>query len=305
MSFSITTAFVQQFSGNVRHLAHQTQARLRRTVIEDTLAGDSSYLEQLAPTAARKVTSRHSDTPVMNSQHLRRRVTAYDYDWGDLIDKLDKVRLLIDPTSAYAMNAAMALNRGTDDEIIAAYFATAYTGHDGSTAVTWPNGNSESTPAQPGGTQVAVNAWNYGVGSGNTGLTVSKLIEAGVALDAAEGEEDEERFLVLAAKQKGNLLATTEATSDDYAAVKALHEGKLNFFMGFNIIHSERLLKDSNGYTRVPAYRKSAMGLGIAKDIEGQVSQRVDKRYAWQVYADMSIGATRLEEAKLVEILCA
>ena len=56
--------------------------------------------------------------------------------------------------------------------------------------------------------------------------------------------------------------------------------------------------------TRVPAFRKSARGLGIAKDISGQISLRPDKRFATYVYADMAVGAARLEEAKLVEIVC-
>ena len=305
MSFSITDAFVQQFSGNVKFLAQQEQSRLRKTVIEDQITGESAYLEQMAPTAARKVIARHSDSPIMNTQHLRRRVAPYDYDWGDLIDQEDKVRLLIDPESAYAKNAAFALERAIDDELVGAYFATAYTGHAGSTSVTWPNGNSESTPTTPAGTVVAVNSWAYGNGSGNAGLTVSKLIEASMALDAAEGDQDEERFIVIGAKQKGNLLSTTEATSSDYNEVKALVEGKINRFMGFTFIHSERLQLDSNSYTRVPAYRKSAMGLGVAKDIWSRIDERADKRFSWYVYAAMSVGATRLEEAKMVEIKCA
>lgn len=305
MSFTVTDAFVQQFTGNVSLLAQQLMSRLRPTIIEDQITGEAAYLEQLAPTAARKVIARHSDSPIMNSQHLRRRVAPYDYDWGDLIDVEDKVRLLIDPASAYARNAAAALERGIDDEIIGCLWANAYTGHAGSTVVTWPNGNSESSPTAPAGTQVAVNDWTYGTGNGNSGLTISKLISASVALDAAEGDEDEERYIVITAKQKGNLLATTEATNADYAAVKALVDGKIDTFMGFKFIHSERLSKDSNGYTRVPVYRKSGLGIGIAKDIWSRITERGDKRFSWYVYAAMSLGATRLEEAKLVELKCA
>jgi hypothetical protein len=44
------------------------------------------------------------------------------------------------------------------------------------------------------------------------------------------------------------------------------------------------------------------MGLGLAKDIDGQITQRGDKSFAWYAYVCQSIGATRLEEAKLVEI---
>lgn len=304
MSFSITDAFVQQFTGTVQLLAQQTNSRLRGTVYEENITGDSAYMEQLAPTTARKVTTRHADSPVANMQHLRRRIAVYDYDQGDLIDKEDKARLLIDPSSSYTQNIAAALRRGQDDEIIGAFFGTAYTGHSGATAVTWPNGNSESSPTAPAGTQVAVSDWTYGNGAGNSGLTISKLTSASVALDAAEGDEEEERYILITAKQKGNLLATTEATSADYNTVRALVDGKIDTFMGFKFIHSERVLKNGSGQYRIPAWRKSAMGLGIAQDIDGMVSVRGDKRFSWYCYADETIGASRLEESKLVEMIC-
>jgi hypothetical protein len=304
MSFTVTDAMVQQFGSNVRHLAQQSEARLRGKVIEENITGDSAYMEQLAPTAARKVTTRHADSPIMNTQHLRRRVSPYDYDYGDLIDRLDKLKLLIDPESEYSKAGGMAMRRGQDDELIGAFFGTAYTGHTGSTVVTWPNGNNESNPPAPGGTVIAVADWTYGTGSGPAGLTVSKLISASVALDAAEGDEEEERYILVKGKQKGDLLKTTEATSADYNTVRALYDGKIDTFVGFKFIHSERINANGSGQWRVPAWRKSGMGLGINRDIESQSALRPDKRFAQYVYCDESIGGARLEEAKVVEIVC-
>lgn len=304
MSFTIPDAMVQQFQTNVRFLAQQQMARFRGCVIEEPITGEAAYLEQLAPTAARKVIGRHADSPMMNSQHLRRRIAPYDYDWGDIVDRLDKVRLIIDPESNYTRNAAFAMQRGFDDETIAAFFGTAFVGHSGSTALTWPNGNSETTPAQAAGTQVAVNDWTYGNGSGNTGLTISKLISAQVALLQGEGDEDEPRYFGYKGKQLGNLLATTEATSADYNSIKALVDGKIDTYMGFKFVHSERLLLNGSGQTRCPAWRKSAVGIGVAKDISTNAAPRPDKRFAPYIYADMAIGAARLEEVKLVEVIC-
>src|SRR6185312_9070545 len=106
MSFTITDAFVQQFTGNVAFLAQQSASRLRGKTLEDQITGESGFMEQVAPSAARKRQSRHGDSPIMNTQHLRRRVTHFGYEWGDLVDRLDKVALLIDPTSAYAQTGA-------------------------------------------------------------------------------------------------------------------------------------------------------------------------------------------------------
>ena len=51
----------------------------------------------------------------MNTQSLRRRIAPYDYEWGDLVDREDKVRLLIDPESNYAKAGGMAMERSKDD----------------------------------------------------------------------------------------------------------------------------------------------------------------------------------------------
>lgn len=305
MSFQVTDAFVLQFTGNVRLLAQQVDSRLRGTILEQEIPAEGGYFEQIGQAPARKRQSRHADSPLMNTPHARRRIAPYDYEWGELVDQLDKVKMLIDPVSGYAQAAAAAMNRAVDDEIIAGFFGTAYTGHTGSTAVTWPNGNSEVTPTLPAGLQIAVNDTSYGNVSGNTGLTVGKLIKAKMTLLAAEGDTTEEHYIAVNGAQLGNLLATTEATNADYNTVKALVRGEIDTFLGFKFIHSERLLLNGSGYTRVPAWRKSGMGLGIAKDMEARVAERADKGFAWYVYAMESIGASRLEENKIVEIICA
>jgi len=40
--------------------------------------------------------------------------------------------------------------------------------------------------------------------------------------------------------------------------------------------------------------------LGVGKDVNARIDERADKSYATQVYYCMSIGATRMEEAKVV-----
>jgi hypothetical protein len=306
VSFTVTDAMVNQYGTNVRLLAQQKYSRFRMCVNEEQITGEAAFLEQVAPTGARKVTVRHDDSPIMNTQHLRRRIAPYDYDWGDLVDRLDKVRMLIDPASTYAQNAAFAMERAFDDETIAAAFGVAFAGHAGGTSITWPNGNSESTPSQPAGTQVGVNDWTYGNGSGNSGLTISKVISGRVALLAGEGDEDEEIYCAVTAKQVGNLLATTEFTSSDYAEVKALANRQWNGMraLGVTWLHSERLAVNGSGQTRVIMWRKSGLGIGVARAVETRIAERPDKRFGVYVYADEAIGASRLEEVKVAELVC-
>ena len=95
MSVQITTAFVEQYKSNVFHLAQQKGSRLRDAVRTETVTGKSHFFERIGSVAAQLRTSRHSDTPRMDTPHSRRKVTMDDYDWADLIDNEDKVRMLI------------------------------------------------------------------------------------------------------------------------------------------------------------------------------------------------------------------
>ena len=102
MSTQITTAFVQQYSANVQMLSQQMGSLLRDAVDTETVNGDKAFFEQVGSAAAQARTTRHGDTPLMDTPHARRMVTLTDYEYADLIDDQDKLRMLIDPTSTYA-----------------------------------------------------------------------------------------------------------------------------------------------------------------------------------------------------------
>lgn len=120
MSTQVTTAFVQQFSSNVQLLSQQRGSLLRGAVSEESVTGEKAFFDQVGAAAAIKRTSRHGDTPLVETPHSRRMVTMDSYEWADLIDDADKVRMLIDPTSTYAQAAAAAMGRAMDDAIIEA-----------------------------------------------------------------------------------------------------------------------------------------------------------------------------------------
>lgn len=296
MSFEVTTHFVQQYSANVVLLSQQKASRLRSAVMEEPIRGKLGYIDQVGSVAAQRITNRHGDSPLNNTPHRRRRIDLADYDTGDLIDQLDKVKMLNDPASTYAQAHGAAMGRAIDDVIIASFDATALTGEDGATPVAFPGGN-----------EIAINSWAYGTGTGNSGLTISKLIEAKVFLDGQEAgvDPDEPRYIACTSRQIGNLLATTETTSADYNNVKALVEGNIDKFMGFQFIRTERLPLASAGVRKVFAWVRSGVGLGVGADITARITERADKRFSWYAYFQMAIGASRLEEAKVVRVLCA
>lgn len=288
MSNQITTAFVEQYSRNVSMLSQQMGSKLRGTVDVETITGKHAFFEQIGVTAAQKKLSRHGDTPQIDTPHDRRRVSLDDYEWADLIDDSDKVRMLIDPTSSYAKAAAAAMGRSMDDVIITAFNAAADTGVSGGTSVALPSGSKFATSNQ------------------TDGLTLAKLRSAKKFFDANDVDPSLARYIVCGAQQISDLLGDSTITSADFNTVRALVQGEIDTFLGFKFVTSNRLPFDAtNTDDRLCfAYTEDAIKLAVGKDVQAKISERADKSYSTQVYYCMSVGATRMEEDKVFQIPC-
>ena len=282
MSSQITTAFVQQYSNNVQMLSQQKGSLLRNTVDAETVAAKNAFFEQVGQATAVKRVSRHGDTPQIDTPHSRRRVSMVDYEYADLIDKQDQVRTLIDPTSSYAQAAAFALGRAMDDEIISGITGNAFSGETGSTTVALPSAQKITD-------------------SGTDGLTIAKLRSAKEKFDSSSVDPSIPRYLVVGPKQISDLLGTTQVTSSDFNTVKALANGEISTFLGFNFVVSNRLTIASSKRLCL-AYAMDGIKLALGQDIMTRIDERSDKGYATQVYVCMTMGATRMEEEKVVTI---
>ena len=293
MSTQVTTAFVQQFSSNVQLLSQQRGSLLRGSVSEESVTGEKAFFDQVGATAAVKRSSRHGDTPLVETPHSRRMVTMDTYEWADLIDDADKVRMLIDPTSTYALAAAAAMGRAMDDAIIEAALGTAKTGKSGATSTTLP------------GSQTIFTDGSTGTDGGGTAadLTVAKLITAKQLLDEQSVDPSIRRFIACGPAQIASLLNDTNVTSSDFNTVKALVRGEINEFLGFTFITSTRLDVASNVRSCF-AWAEDGIKLAVGKDVMAKIDERADKSYSTQVYYCATFGATRMEEDKVVKIQC-
>lgn len=290
MSQQIPTAMVKQYHDSVEMLVQQEGSRLRGTVRNESQNSEEQFWEQIGPTAALTIANRHGDSPQVDTPHDRRRVTQEFFDWGDFVDKIDKVRILIDPTGAYSKNAAYALGRRCDEIILAAMFGTAFTGKSGATSVTFPAGN--------------IVALNFG--GTNVGLTVAKLVEGRRLMKRANVDlRAEELHIAVASTQEADLLNTTEVTSADYNSVKALVRGDVDSFLGITFEPTELVpTLPASTNRQVPLYCKSGLLFAQNPDITTNIVQRWDKRGSIYVYAMMGAGGTRMQEPKIIEIDC-
>jgi len=309
MSNQIPSSMFKQFSSNIYHLSQQEDSRLAPLVSrKETIEGEEKYFDRIGTVEAMEKVGRHSNTTYQDTPYSRRRVTMRDYFWADLVDKEDKLRIIHNPESEYSKAARMAMGRKMDDIVIGAALGQVYTGKNGATPVSLPNEQKLGSIDGAGFSQMNVELLR--------GLK-QKFDEAEVA--------DMDRHIVCGAAEIRALLQQTEITNSDFNSVKALVNGEVNTFMGFNFHRIERLpfttaltqFDASTGQVGVgadsiPVGAKrcfamcgSGLLMGIGANPTARVSELPEKHYANQVYFSMSLGAMRMEETKVIEFFTA
>ena len=288
MSNQITTAFVQQYGANIDILSQQKNCRFEGKCRMEDQHSETRYYEQVGATEVQEATSRHDDTPLVDTPHDRRQVILRTFRWADLIDNADDVRTLISPTSSYVQSAVMAMNRQKDDLIIAAATGDAKTGKAGGT-----------TTSLPAAQKVAL---------GTTNLTVAKMLSALEIFMGNDVDDEEEKFMTCTGFEISGLLNTTEVKSSDYNTVKALAEGKIDSYMGYTFIRSQRLAGGSGSVAVADrtcyAHLKCGILLSKGDKVITRVTERADKNYSVQPFREEYYGATRMEEDLVVQINC-
>ncbi len=284
MSTQAPTHFVKGFKQGITHLAEQKESRLRNHVRFETLeTGDRNFFDQVGSVTAVPSTTRHADTPLTDTPQSRRMVVPVSYKHADLIDKADMLRTLNDPSGAFSVAFGRAFGRAADDVIIAAALGTAKYGVDGSSSETFPGGD-------------------YTIAAGAAGLTLVKIIGANKVLRAAENDPEEGFKLCVSQEQMEDVLNDSTITSSDYASMRALMSGSISSFMGFDWIQSERLTTSTD--RQCLAWAKNSILFGTLEEFNVRVSERADKSYSTQVFAENDMGATRMDATGVIDIRC-
>jgi hypothetical protein len=291
MSANLPSHFVETYATNMQLLLQQKDSRFLSYVMQGNHIGTgAAAVDQVGTIETQDVTSRYPDITQQDVPVDRRWVYPQAKYTSFLIDKFEELQVLLDPKASYTETAANAMRRKKDDVIIDAFFAAAATGTRGGTSTSFPSAQ-----------QVGVD-----VGGTASGLNVEKLLAGQEILRAGHVDPDEPVYCALAAKQIRNLMKEAQVVSSDFNNVKPLAEGKVVSFLGITFIPTQRLDVDGSSYRRLPMWVKSGMHFGVWQDVKTDISQIKTKvGHPWQVYHDMMIGATRLEEAKVVEIKCA
>lgn len=301
MSENLFKLYVTQFSTLLNLKLQQIQSKLRGRAMEGSHYGkQASPIQYIGAIQMKAPAGRFAPLERQDVDFSRRWVFPTDKEAEQLIDRFDKLKLLMDPTSQYVAVAAAAVAREWDDRLIGAAFSTAQIGADaGGLSAEVFNTGSTVTSA---GFQVPS---TFG-SSAASGLIVAKMIEAKRAMRKLQVPVDEEELTWVTNSQgESDLLNQAQVVSTDFNDRPVLVDGKIQRFMGWNIIYSERLISTSNVRQNI-AVVKSGWYLGIWEDTFNDVSQRKDlSSLPYQLYTSMSSGATRLEPGRLLQVLCA
>jgi len=311
MSQQITTAMVDMFSANVMHLAQQEGSRLLPYCRMETFNGESKFFDRIGETNAKRKEGRHSDVIYEDIEHTRRQVVTEDFYSADLVDKEDKLRVIMNPESEYAKAIGMALGRQIDHEIISGAFGNAYSGKKGTVAVALPDSQKLA----------AVDSGAF------SGLNIATLRKVRKQFKQNEAIMKGGKLIwAQAAQQADDLLGSTEVTSADYNSVRALVNGEADSFMGFKFVELELLpfnlaavtitvatgvvgagagsISIGEGRQCMAYVENSAILCSLPSKVKGRISEIPNKHYSHQVYGSMTIGSTRMEEIQLMLIYC-
>jgi hypothetical protein len=217
------------FADNWEHLVQQGDSRLEGKVRRTTVKGKERTFSQLGKGKMRKITTRNGKTIASDSPMAKRWLRPIGYDEVTLIDEHDHIALgeLPAPESEHVKQHAMAAKRTMDEVILAAAEGDAYIGENGT-----------DTVALGSGQKVAVDYMGSATPA-NVGLTLAKLVKAKYILDKNEVPM-EGRYFVHSAKQLQDLLDNViEVKSSDYNNVKALVDGTVTRFLGFEFVMTE------------------------------------------------------------------
>ena len=276
MAQNLSTAFVTLFDAEVKQ-AYQGSAQLRSTVRVRSGVEGSTYKFPKIGKGVAQVRIPQTDVTPLNVTYGQVTATLADYIAAEYSDIFMQAKVNFDERSELVKVVAAAIGRRQDQLILDALVAA----------------STSNTVASS-------------VGGANTNMNLDKLIAAKKALDAKNVPMDN-RQIIIHANNLAGMLGETKVTSSDYNSVKALVQGEINTFLGFNFHvigdRDEGGLPISSGDRKVYAFHRDAVGLaeGIAPKTE---INYIPEKTSFLVSSMFSAGAVAIDAEGIVEITC-
>jgi len=288
MSYTNDTIFINAYNAMKHHLASQANSKLKGLFVEEMANGEKHFFDRIGTFAVSQLDSLNADIPYQDAQFTRRMCTINKFHNGTLIHDIEKVKMLVDPTNDVVKEIVSAHNRNYDDVLFAAMLGTAATGKDGSGSQAFDTSNQQ-------------------IAHGSTGVTLAKLLQAQKILKKNDVDFDnEDIYLIFGPEAEEDILQITNFTSRDFQASQGIIGGKeLPSFRGMKLVFSNRIPDQTAG----SVYRVLVMSSRVLKVAKyGDVNVNIDRiahkgDQPTQIYTTSSIGAVRMEEKLIVDVL--
>ena len=310
MDFDLSPTFVKEYDRTWRFLYQQEVGMLDGTTQQEPQASEKKAWTFIAPTQGIVDRALYSESANIAMETQRTWVTMHTWTWSKLVEEIEVIKSLSDPSSAYLKNAVQAAHRYRDEAKLAGLGAVVYRGKEGVVPVNWYdvgecigiNGDGTATTAGAAFTNTT-----------ETGLTLAKIFKIGAIMDNNNVPAGD-RHLVANVDQKWFLLSSARATSRDYAtiqAVSALTNGQIpnNEYAGlrFHWLPSDRFTVNATdtGCYECYAYHKDAVMFTTGMDMKTRLTEESKSNYAVRVFAETMFGVGRLQGKGVVPILLA
>ena len=276
MAQNVTTAFVDLFDSEVKQ-AYQAESLLRGTMrTRSGVAGNTVKFPTIGKGVATLRVPQTDVTP-LNVTYGQVTATMEDYIAAEYSDIFQQSHINFDERSELVQVVSKSIARRMDQIMIDALNAATGT-------------SSVATTVGPGG---------------NTDMNIEKLRATAKALNE-KNVPSEGRYLLMHATQLDSLLGEQEITSQDFAAVKALVQGEINTFMGFNILTMGD--RDEGGIPKPStrtcfAWHKDSMGYAESMAQKTEVNY-VPEKTSFLVSSMFSAGSVAIDGEGIEKIAC-
>jgi len=275
MAINVSTAFVDLFDSEVKQ-AYQAESVLRGTMRTRTgVAGNTVKFPTIGKGVATLRVPQTDVTP-LNVTYGQVTATMEDYIAAEYSDIFQQSHINFDERSELVQVVSKSIARRMDQIMI------------------------DALNAATGTSTVATT-----IGGAGTNMNIEKLRATAKAMNE-KNVPSEGRNLLMHASQLDALLGETEITSQDFASVKALVQGEINTFMGFNIMTIGD--RDENGLPKPStrtcfAWHKDSMGYAESMAQKTEVNY-VPEKTSFLVSSMFSAGSVSIDGEGIVKISC-
>jgi hypothetical protein len=277
MSVSLSNAFVTLFDAEVKQ-AYQGKAMLVPAVRQRRGVEGSTVKFPKVGKGVATIRVPQTDVTPLNVGFSTVTLTLADYNAAEYSDIFSQAKVNFDERQELVQVVAGAMGRRQDQMILDALASSG-------TSLTVANS----------------------IGGATTNMNLAKLREAKRLMDKNNVPPDG-RHIIIHANGLANLLSETSVTSSDFNSVKALVQGEINTYLGFEFHvlgdRSEGGLAIDGSLDRTCfAFHKDAIGYGEGIGMRTEINYIAEKT-SWLVNEVFSAGAVTIDAEGIVSITC-